>query len=67
MVDPNPPIVREIPPPAYCAVAFSIDARDREAFGKLTAMFIDDIARNLLLRWIYGTPEQRDAMYKVTK
>lgn len=52
----------EIPPPAYSGVAFSIDARERELFNTLTTSDIRIVARRLLLRWIYATPAERDAI-----
>lgn len=62
MTDQNPPITRTMDPPAYCAVAFLIDSRDRTEYYLSSAASMDDTARRLLMRWIYADPDEQDLM-----
>ena len=55
-------ITRTIDPPAYAAIAFAIDARDKTEYFLSSAGSIDDTARRLLMRWIYADPDEQDLM-----
>ena len=62
MTEPDYRITRTMDPPAYTAIAFAIDARDKTEYCLSTADDVNDTARRLLLRWIYADPGTQDLM-----